>query len=119
MTVVHWHHGGKFSDSKTSVRKFTSPVEKILTKFPEIFSALKKPLFIDHRKTAIFGTFFVSRISDQSGTDKHRRWIRETAPFSVFILPTFFVSYDNSEKTVQSARENNIPAIMVATGCLS
>jgi hypothetical protein len=43
MTVAH---GEKFPDSKTSVRKFTSPVEKILTNFLEIFFLRQKTFYL-------------------------------------------------------------------------
>jgi len=94
MTVAH---GEKFPDSKTSVRKFTSPVEEILTKFLEIFFSrrktfiycpTKKPPSLAHSLCPEPTNPLLTNTVDESEKPNCLLFL---------ILPMFFVSYDNLE----------------------
>jgi len=71
MTVAH---GEKFPDQQNICQKIHITCGRNPYKISgNIFFAPKNVYLLPDKKAAIFGTFFVSRITDQSTPDKHRR----------------------------------------------
>jgi hypothetical protein len=106
MTVAH---GEKFSDSKTSVRKFTSPCGKNPYKISgNIFFAPKNLYLLPDKKAPSLAHSLCPAKPTNALLQTPSMNRRNRIVWLFLILPMFFASYDNSERTVQSARENNI-----------